>query len=233
VEIIEQQLTQWISVALSGIESDIGKKIRVSPESIEKDNLPCVHCLLKNILPAPPSHHVHAAPLQIALKYLIYVSAEDQYLGNKIIEELVFSAMEDQSVELELQPVSDGFWQALNVSPRPSFMILAKHQRAAKATVAGVVTKSLVMHVSPPAYLRGRVIAKLKSATIPLVGASVSLGRSGIVVTTDNDGNFNLGAVPASPKQKKLMVHYKNSSQRVVVSVSNSPVEIIFQTEES
>lgn len=233
MEIIEQQLTQWISATLSGIESDIGKKIRVSCEPIENDNLPCVHCLLKNILPAPPSHHVHAVPLQIALRYLIYVSAEGQSLGNKIIEELVFAAMEDESLELELQPVLDGFWQALKVSPRPSFMILAKHQRAAKKSVAGVVTKPLVMHVSPTAYFRGRVIAKLKSATIPLVGASVSLGRSGIVVITDKDGNFNLGAVPASPKQKTLTVHYKNSSQRVVVSLSNSPVEIVFQTEES
>lgn len=231
METVDQWLIQWATQLLAPTDKNI--EISCDPAwDSSKPSKPKVTVFLKDILPAPPKHSVHIAPLQVSLRYIIYVNAASRTDANRILETLLFAAMEDTAMEVELSPCADAFWQAMQLLPCPSFALLVPYSKAAKGELAKPVSRAMEMRISPTLYLRGRVVTQLKRATIPLVGAQVNLANSNITSITGDNGQFNLGAVPPQPQQKTLLVNYKQYSQRVAVSISKSPIEIFFKTEE-
>lgn len=231
MDVIDQRLADW-ATAVAAELGELGADVVPTTEAAAATKGISIHLFLKEILPAPPRHSKHQAPLQVTLKYLIFVSAATQAEANRVLEKLLFAAMEESSMELDLQPIADQFWLALGLSVRPCFSVLLTHSRASSGETAKPVAQPMAIRLTPTMQLSGKVLTLLDGERVPLAGAQVNIKNSNITAITNASGTFNLGAVPPQPQTKTLIVHYKQYSQSVAVSVLNSPIEILFQIEE-
>lgn len=224
MEQINQLLNNWVTEV-------VGDKVSVTNEFLPENDKPQVTVLLHDLVPAPPSHRNSVAPLQLGLRYLISTTGANSVTeGHVLLEKLVFAAMEKAEFELELLPPDPQLWLSLGVTMRPGFWIRINHSRPRDSKAVPPVTKPLELSMSPTAMLHGCVISPDK---VPVTGATVGVPTDNIAVKTDLSGRFRFAALPPQPKQKTLVIHYKQHRIQSVVSISDSPVEIVFNLERS
>ncbi|HYR63081.1 MAG TPA: carboxypeptidase regulatory-like domain-containing protein [Actinomycetota bacterium] len=154
----------------------------------------------------PPSRGLTKPPLQISLRYLVSTWGPDVPAAHRLLGALVFAAMEDAEVEVELQPVAPALWAGLNVAPRPHFVLRVPLRLERPADAAPPVREPLVMELGTIRRLKGLVVGP---GDTPIANAFVELPSLRLYARTDWRGLFEFPAVPEHPPTKKFSIRTK------------------------
>jgi hypothetical protein len=161
------------------------------------------------------------------MRYLISaVGVNSATDGNELLQKLAFSAIEHEALDVDLSPPSPEFWLSLGVKTRPCFNLNAKQRQDRKVIPVPMVTEPVELNASTTATLYGIIRSP---SNVPISGAYVEIPNDNVSVMTDAAGCFRFGALIPQPDKKKIVVYYKQYSIKKTVSISKSPVEILFK----
>jgi hypothetical protein len=225
IEGVDNRLRQWAASVLDGrgLEAEV---LLTAPG--EAGPTPRVAIFLLDLLPATPAAAGRRPPLQITLRYLVAVAAARVEDAHGALGALVFAAMEQPDMEVELAPLSAEIWSALGASPRPSFLLRVPARVERAEPHVGRVTRQAEVHFASTAELRGRLIGP---GEIPLAAAEVEIPTLRLVTRTDLRGYFRFPAVPAEPARRQITVRSKGVEKVVTVereAADGEPVVIHF-----
>lgn len=82
-----------------------------------------VSLYLMGLAPLPSTHSKPPSPYQLSLHYLVTVADADPATAHHMLARLVFAAMENPDLELDLTALPPAMWSALGVAPQPCFVI--------------------------------------------------------------------------------------------------------------
>ena len=220
MEQFNQFLKEWMVEVL-------GEDIVVTDDFVPVVDKPQVTVFLHEITSTAPSHRHTAGPLEIGLDYIISVNSVGSVTeSNELLKEIIFFAMENEELEVDLSPPPPAFWVSLGIKSRPCFRLKTKQIKERKLVTVPLVTEPIDLTTATAVSLHGRI----KSPTdLPIVGAFVEIPNDNLSVRTDADGRFSFGSLMPEPDKKKVVIYYKQYSIEKTVSISKSPVEIIFK----
>lgn len=169
---------------------------------------PSANAYLMEIRSRPPERGQELPPFQVQLRYLITTWDADASTAHRLLGELVFAAMEQRDPELDLDPPPPAVWAALGVTPRPSFHlgVTAKRERPVRR---GPPVRHVDLDPRPLAAFEGLVLGPEGT---PIPHARVEIPTMGLSTSSDADGRFRFGALPAA-MPFVVRVHAKGRSQ--------------------
>lgn len=215
---VDQRLEQWASSVLATEGGPI--EVRSSPP-VDAAATPCVALHLLDLLPAPATASAaRNPPLQITLRYLVTTCAASAAQAHRMLGTLVFAAMEHPELEVELEPLPAGFWEAFGVAPRPSFLLRVPLRRERPEPKVERVRRPAEVRFAALTTLRGRVVGP---GDVPLAAAQVELPSLGVTTRTDSDGCFRFAALPAEPVQRQIRVRARGQEMAVTVEPTAAP----------
>jgi hypothetical protein len=144
--------------------------------------------------------------LRMSLRYLVTTWAEDPRRAHKLLGELAFAAMEETGFEVELEPLSPAFWEALGTTPRAHMQLRVPVRRPSEVRVARLVEKPLVVQATDLTTLEGVILGP---RDVPVPDAFVELPALQRFTRSDGNGRFSFVGIPVEPPVKKLLVHTK------------------------
>lgn len=152
-----------------------------------------VNVYLYEITSRPTPSTLSRLQRRIFLRYLITAAADDPVEAHSLLENLIFSALDEADFEVELDPVSIAFWKALGAPPQPSFTIKLPAMHEKIPPESGKVLRPPVLHLAPVSELQGVVF---DAGGIPRGGCTVELTiRVGDI---DKGGQAEPGMAPAA-----------------------------------
>jgi len=140
---------------------------------------------------------------QVDLGYLVTTWADDPEQAHDLLIDLCFSAMDQQGMEVELDPPEVQLWQALGVPPQPCFRVNVPLRRERAAPETRPVLKPLVIESAAVSAIRG-VVQTPNQVAVP--EARVEIPRLGRAATTDRKGSFLLDGVPNDERPLAIRV---------------------------
>jgi hypothetical protein len=215
---IDRMLEHWVH----GVVGDVRVSFR-SPG--DEDGASGVGLYLLELAEDPPARGTRAAPLRLALRYLVTTWGEPAE-AHRLLGQLVFAALADPDLGADLTPLPPQWWSALHTVPRPAFILRRPVSRARDVPVAPPVTAEMSLRTRPMVTLEGVVLGP---GDIPVAGARVRVPQLGKGSTTDARGLFRLPGVPASPPVTRLYVRARGYEQAVTVDegfAGDAPVAI-------
>ena len=220
MESFSQFLENWVA----GV---VGKKVTLTNDFVPVTDKPQIIIFLREFTSAPPSHQYTNKHLELGVRYLICADGKQSLPeGNALLQSLIFAAMEHKALNVDLSPPPSEFWLSLGIKARPCFNIIAKEIKERTIEKIPVVTEPVIVNAATKAVLHGSV----KSPNnLPLPGVEVKMAGDNITVKTDNAGQFQFEALMPEPDKKKIIVRRKQYWIEQTVSISKSPVEIIFK----
>lgn len=212
LEQTDQQLQQWIANVLG--------KVPVSLTVPGADGAG-INLYLLDLLPTPPPSTQRIAPLQFSARYLVSAWDDDPAVAHRQLGDLLLAALDDEEIEVDLEPIPAATWAAFGVAPRPAFFLRLLVRQSRPEPEVHYVRQPLRLQATPAVTLIGLVLGPEE---IPIVGARVevpSLNRSAM---TDADGRFRFPGMPANgPAQ--LIVKARGRTLAVSVSGPTSEAE--------
>ena len=199
IEQVDRQLEVWIRTVLGEVA------VRLSPPAGDGPE-PVVSLYLLDLLPLPPLRHQRRLPLQLLLRYLVTTGAADPRQAHRMLGELVFAAMEQETFEVELQPLAAPLWAGFGLAPRPSFLLRLPLRAERTAPATPRVRQPLEIRPTPLATLNGLVLGPDDT---PLADARVELPNLQHVARTDACGRFCFPAVPLAASIRQFRVSAK------------------------
>jgi hypothetical protein len=160
---------------------------------------------LMELVPQPPPRGPERPPLQLALRYLVTTWADAVEDAHRLLGALVFAAMEQTDMQVELQPLDGAAWQALAVLPLP---------------VQPLVRGPVVVQSAAVASLYGRVVGP---GDLPLADAIVEVPSLRLAARTDARGLFAFPAVPGPPTAVTLRVRARGKELMLAAALPTSP----------
>lgn len=223
IDEVDRSLREWIGTVLGETPVSLAP-----PASEEKAG---VKLYLLDLLEGPAARERRSQPLQLKLRYLVTVAAEEPEEAHRRLGELAFAALESADFEVELGALPDSLWRAFGVMPRPAFLLRVPLRRERPARPVRRVLEPLVVHTAPLTTLPGLVLGP---GDIPLAGAQVELPSLGISARTDAYGRFELASVPAGAPAGTLRVRAKGLEIAVAAGTArpDDPLIIRFQSME-
>lgn len=201
IDHVDQMLKDWFQM----LAHDLPVSLEVPKGPIDR---PTISLYLLELASAPPPRGNRRVPLQILLRYLVTTWAPDPAEAHRLLGELVFAALGQTQMEMEvdLNPLPTSTWNSLSLPPRPSFVLRVplRHERPEKE--APPVRFPLITRAAPAMTLMGRVLGP---GDVPLSGAFVELPLMDLVTQTDPRGRFLFSNVPTEPRAKQLRVRAK------------------------
>ncbi|MCY1033553.1 carboxypeptidase-like regulatory domain-containing protein [Corallococcus sp. BB11-1] len=168
----------------------------------DRDSLERGVCLyLLELGPAPMARPGKRGVLQFTVCYLVTVGADTPERAHRLLGDLVFAAMSDKEIEVDLSPVPAALWAGLRSVPRPAFRLrvqVRKDQPPAEARCL-----SLVGRAPSPSALLGQVVGP---GDVPIRGAWVALPSLQLSTRTDAQGHFQFPRVPPARSLGRLEV---------------------------
>jgi hypothetical protein len=140
---------------------------------------------------------------QVDLGYLVTTWADEPEQAHDLLVDLCFAAMDQQGMEVELDPPEVQLWQALGVPPQPCFRVNVSLRRERLAPDTRPVLKPLVLESAAISAIRGVVQTPGKVA-VP--EARVEIPQLGRAATTDRKGSFLLDGVPNDARPLAIRV---------------------------
>ena len=205
----------------------VGKNVAVTNDFVTVTDKPQVIIFLREFTSVAPSHQYTNKHLELGVRYLVCADGVKSVSeSNQLLQSLIFSAMEHKEINVDLSPPPPEFWLSLGIKARPCFNVIAKEIKERTIEKVPAVTEPIVVNAATRALLYGTV----KSPNnLPITGAQVKIPSDNISVTTDNAGRFQFGALMPEPDKKKIVIRHKQYWIEQTVSISKSPVEIIFK----
>jgi hypothetical protein len=224
----DQSVAEWVGSVLEGVE------VSFSPLAQEAAEKPIVSAYLLDLLPASATANNRRTPSQqLQLRYLITTASKDPFEAHRMLGELVFSAMEHEKFQVDLEPLTPATWQALGLAPAPAFLLRTLLIRP-RAQTERYVSQAVDLSASTVVSINGIVVGP---GDLPIVNARVEYSATGAVTRTDNKGYFHLVATPPSSKaSSQFLVQAKGREQSVSVKpkeMQNQPVVIHFDVLEA
>lgn len=201
---IDRKLEQWVHHVAG--EADV---FFTGPG--EGDGRSGVGLYLLELAEDPPPRGTRAAPLRLALRYLV-TTWGDPVEAHRRLGDLTFAALADPELVTDLKPLPPECWAALGVAPRPAFIVQVPVHRDRAVEPAPPVTEELVLNTRPMTSLQGVVLGP---GDVPIAGASVRVPHLGKRSTTDGRGRFRLSGLPAFPPVTRLQVRSKGREEIV------------------
>lgn len=220
IDKIDLTIGNWIRNVLPGIA------VSLRPP-LASETGQGVGLYLLGLIPTAPGRGLRQPPTRIVLRYLVTTWADEQEKAHQLMGDLVFAALENAEIEVELEPVPLDVWTAFGVTPRPSFVLRVPLQRARTQEVAPPVRQPLVIKASPMRSLDGLVVGP---GNIPLMNARVELPALQLATETDFKGRFHFAAVPAEPRDTLLRVRARGREFSVSANhTGNSTEPLVIQ----
>jgi hypothetical protein len=211
IDEIDAELLDW----LKG-ETPKAAVSLAAPPATADDGKPTVSCYLLELAASPAARQQMQdgpGPQQLALRYLVSVSAAAPVDAHRVLGALVFAAMDRPGCEVDLAPLSPGLWQAFGVAPRPAFMLQVPLRRARPAPAIGIVRHPIVIRESSLRPLTGRVLGP---GDIPLANARLVIPSLRLATRSDAAGRFAFPPIPSAPLPGELVVTARGRELRVV-----------------
>ena len=220
MESFSQFLEKWVAEV-------VGKKVTVTDDFVPVTDKPQIIIFLREFTSAAPSHQYINRHLELGVHYLICADGKQSPSeSNALLQSLIFAAMEHREINVDLSPPPPEFWLSLGIKARPCFNVIAKEIKERTIEKIPVVTEPVIVNAATKALLHG--IVKSPNNT-PMPGVEVKIAGDNITVKTDNTGRFQFEALMPEPDEKKIIVRRKQYWIEQTVSISKSPVEIIFK----
>jgi hypothetical protein len=218
----DDRLAGWVQTTVGAVEVWLGAP---RPEAGGSG----VSLYLMELVPAPAPQGGRRPPLQFSARYLVTTWAADAHEAHRLLEELLFAAMDATDLEVDLEPLPGAAWAAFGVAPRPSFLVRVPMRRERPERPVKLVRVPPVVETVPVAALQGVVVGP---ADVPLAGARVELPALGLATRTDPDGRFRFGSVPAEgpPLLLKVSARGRETSVRAEGGMSRPEGLVIRMT---
>jgi hypothetical protein len=215
IDEIDRHLSDWIGTVLKKVE------VSFAPPTREHEGS-SVGLYLLDLAHIPVPRGKRRPPLQIRLRYLVTTQADDPQEAHLI------AALQESEFEVEQEPSPLAMWEALNVEPRPSFVLRVPFTHAQPEKLAPPVRHPLVLRSSELRSLTGQVVGP---ENIPIADARVEVPALQLYTNTDSKGRFYFAAVPAEPYPKLLLVHAKGQEFSIDTKQAAEPLVIHLQLE--
>jgi hypothetical protein len=150
----------------------------------------------------------------LLLRYLVTTWAQEPEEAHRLLDELVFAAMDAPAFEVELSPLAVETWVALDIVPQPCFVLCVPLRRERTEPETKLVLVPLEVRQAAIVDLWGTVLGP---GDVPLMGAFVELPALHIRTRTDAKGRFRFAAVPRESDAWHLLVKAKGRQFEVVV----------------
>ena len=216
---VDERLEAWVSAALGKEKVPVGF---AAPAAGKKG----VSLLLLEVLPTPVLRTPKRPPLQLTLRYLVTVSAEDPAEAHRVLGDLAFAAMDNPDFDVEVEPLPSPVWLALGLPQRPGFVIRLPLRKERPEPAVRRVQLPLVLRNAPMRPWTGRVVGP---GDFPIVAAHVESPQLGQSVETNLEGRFAFPGVPVGMPMKRLRIRAKGLVMDVDVTVAakkNEPIVI-------
>lgn len=177
-----------------------------------------VSLYLVALAPLPAPRGKAPAPYQLGLHYLVTVSDADTARAQHLLTQLVFAAMADPDIELDLAAPPPATWVAFGLAPRPAFVIRVALRQPRPAPAVPLVEHPVTIAPAGMVRLDGEVLGPQDQ---PLMGARVHLLTMGRATGTDEHGRFAFDGVPAGANLR-LLVEAKGWRQEFSASTGGA-----------
>ena len=194
IDEVDQRMKAWVGRIATEAPVYLGVPDR---DSLERGV--CLYLL--ELGPAPLARPGKRGALQFTVCYLVTVGADTPERAHRLLGDLVFAAMSDKELEVDLSPMPAALWAGLRSVPRPAFRLrvqVRKEQPAAEARCL-----SLVGRAPSPGGLLGQVVGP---GDVPIRGAWVALPSLQLSTRTDAQGHFQFPRVPSVESLGRLEV---------------------------
>ena len=196
IDQVDQALASWVQKTLN-----IGNVVIAAPQNADAGT--GVGLFLLESVPTPRPRAVRRPPLQIMLRYLVTTWAETAVEAHRMLGELLFAALAEDSYEIESEAPPLTLWTALSVTPRPSFLLRTPIHRERPERTAPLVRAPLVVNAGPLERLGGVVLGP---GDIPVMNARVELPTLQLSTQTDADGRFQFAGVPPQTRANGMRI---------------------------
>lgn len=201
----DQRLKDWVENVTGGTTCSLN-----APSAVVKD--PTISCYLMDLLEIPALRNVPHPPHQFMLRYLVTSWAKDPLEAHQGLNTLVFAALEEPELELEMHPPEPALWTALGVPPSPCFFLRVRVRLERPEKPPRLVMKPLQVDALPVKPLAGVVLGP---ENVPVMGAVVEIPSLQFSVRTGSNGQFYFKSVPESGWLKRLVVKARGRTQEI------------------
>lgn len=209
IDALDKQLREWIGSVAKGAGVDLG-----APPASVKDT--AVSCYLLDVQNAVPGNGGTQRAFELAARYLVTVAGPDAEAVHRVLGNLIVAAVARSDWQVELREHEPALWAAFGVAPRPALilrcpLLVERPQRVARVRHAAEV------RLAPVVVLGGVV---LTPEDVPIPRARVEIAGTQAVTFTDDDGHFQLSALP--PRDKRDMTALTVTAKGMQVLVANA-----------
>jgi Pvc16 N-terminal domain len=217
IDLTDQDLKAWVQQVLGNVEVSLEAPRDDSREATSGQE---VSIYLLNLIHKPAASSGHTLPLEISLHYLITTWADAPETAHRLLGELVFAALETPKFEVQLEPVPNTVWTALNRMPRPNFVLSVPLKRDRPHRQVPLVQVAPVLQTAPLQAISGKVLGP---GNIPITNAQVEIPGLRRVTDTDTQGRFTFATIPVHPPVRQLLVRAKGRQFSVVLEPPTPP----------
>jgi hypothetical protein len=207
IEQADQRLKDWVENVTGGTPCLLN-----APSLSVKD--PTISCYLLDLLEIPAMRNVSHPPLQFMVRYLVTSWAKEPVDAHQRLNALVFAAMEEPELELEMKPPELALWTALGVPPGPAFFLRVRVRLERPEKPPRLVLKPLKFEALPVKPLVGVVLGP---EDVPVMGAVIEIPALQLTVRTGSKGQFRFKSVPESGWLKRLVVKARGRTQEIAL----------------
>jgi hypothetical protein len=199
IDEIDSKLAAWVGKITEHVAVSMA-----SPGAAESG--PEVRLYLMELLHSPTPRGTRRPTLLMTLRYLVTTHAPEPQAAHKLLGALVVAALQNTEFEVEQEPLPSSLWTALNIAPRPAFVLRVPFRHELPEHIAPPVRLPLVVKQLPLRSFEGRVVGP---ENIPIMNARVELPALDLFTNTDSKGRFHFSSVPAAPGARLLRVRAK------------------------
>lgn len=200
----DQEIKLWVKGVTDNIEPGFAEP-QDQPQTNE------INTYLYDFSPVPTSGN--RLVNQFKLRYLVTTWSKQPEQAHALLGRLFQAALYDSKFQVEAEPLPAECWQALKLSPRPSFFIcyiltlIRQHKPAPPVTQApGLAAVPLISLYGVLTGPHGHPLAKTR----------IELPQFKRSAVTDRDGRFNFGKVSATTASPlKFWIHVKTQESPV------------------
>lgn len=207
----------------TGLLADItGKPVEVGlPPTAKGRSTLYLHPL--ELREAGPARAAGWQPVDALAAHLVTATAPDGLQALGLLSLAALAAQEDRRVLCDLVPPPTALWQALGVTPRPSWTLLVPLIKPREPAVAPPVAAPLSIGMSGLVPINGQVLG---GGGRPQAGIRLSAPGLGKPAVTDPEGRFRL-LVPADARPTHLTAVTLRGEVRLALRPGDLPQTLV------
>jgi hypothetical protein len=217
IDQIYQRLTAWVQKTLGPIELSFDR-----PEDRPAGS--GINLYLLDMIDTPSPRGTKRAPLQLSLHYLVTSWAGQPAEAHRLLSELAFAAMEYPEIEVEFKPLAADLWLALDIKPRPAFVLKVPLRKERPEPVIKYVRQPIIVQALPAVSLSGVI---LTPDDVPIANAQVELAGTHTITRTNANGQFRFAMLPAASGEQTLLVRAKGREMTLTVKQPDTDNEAL------